>query len=242
MKSEFAVATICHEYKGNPELMLGSLDWLGTNGYKVFVTDGGSSHGFISKIEKMGHHVLRSERGLRGQMESSLLAAGKGAGHVVYCEIDKYEFLTTRLERTLHLYRESAIEYAVIGRGQQEFMSFPPQQREIETAQNNLIGHELALNGDWVGGPAVMPASHTKALQDSRFFGQVRYGWGVPWYLLARAFANRLKIGVISTGCGVHETARYEFNPGYRLYQANHILGCFYEGLGKHYDWIDRKE
>lgn len=36
---------------------------------------------------------------------------------------------------------------------------------------------------------------------------------------------------------GVEPDARSEFNPGYRFYQANSILGSFYEGAGVDYDW-----
>lgn len=238
MKTEFAVATFCHEFKGNRDLMLDSLAWLSTHGYKVAVADGGSSPQFLSEIEKMGHKLLRTSNGVRDQKEISLLAASEAADHVFYCEVDKYDFFTTRLEETLRRYRESTIDYAVIAREPSEFESFPVVQREIEAAENNIIGHELGIAGDYVYGPAIIPSSHVGKLRDSMFYGQTVNGWGVTWYLLARALTDGLTIGTIATGCAVPRQDRNEFNPGHRLYQANHILGCLYEGLGKQYDWV----
>jgi hypothetical protein len=241
MKHEFAVATFCHEYKGNRDLMLESLAWLSTNHYKVIVADGGSSTQFLSEIESMGHSLLRTSNGLRDQKEISLLGASQVADHVIYCEVDKYEYFTTRLQETMRRYKESTLDYAVVARDRSEFESFPVVQREIEAAENNIIGHELGLAGDYVYGPVIMPASHVVKLRESMFYGQPCNGWGVTWYLLGRALADGLSIGTISSGCAVQREDRNEFNPGHRLYQANHILGCFYEGLGKQYDWIEEK-
>ncbi|MFC0397984.1 hypothetical protein [Paraburkholderia rhizosphaerae] len=241
MKDQFAVATFCHEHKGNRDLMLQSLAWLATNGYKVVVADGGSTPQFLREIESMGHRLLRTSDGLRSQKEMSLLGASEAADHVFYCEVDKYEFFTTRLEETLRRYRELPFDYAVIAREQSEFESFPMVQREIEAAESNIIGYELGLAGDYVYGPAIIPSSHVRTLRDSMFYGQTCNGWGVTWYLLARALTDGLTIGTIATGCVVQRQDRGEFNPGHRLYQANHILGCFYEGLGKPYDWIKEK-
>jgi hypothetical protein len=231
------IASICLEKKGKPDLMLNALRFLADHNYSVCITDGGSSLEFVEKIAAMGHDISVSAKGLRGQMESSLLRAADKGDAVFYCEIDKVEFLTTRLQQAIVKYKQNDLDYAVIGRSKKEFMSFPLAQREIETAENNLISAELNQVGDWVGGPAIMPSSLIKTLQASQLFGTHQNGWGVPWYLLGRAKYKNLKIGTIELGCGVHPSAVNEFNPGYRLYQANQILGCFYEGIGKDYDW-----
>ncbi len=74
-------------------------------------------------------------------------------------------------------------------------------------------------------------------MAESRWDGIDRHGWGVPWFVLGRAWKNGLKVGLIKTAPGVEPSARSEFNPGYRFYQADSILGSFYEGAGVAYDW-----
>ena len=59
----------------------------------------------------------------------------------------------------------------------------------------------------------------------------------MPWFLLGRALAAGQADRTINAGSGVHPSAAEEFNPGYRLYQANAILGEFYEGARIPYDW-----
>jgi hypothetical protein len=238
--SKIVIATACLESKGDPELMLAALECLSRKGYDVCVTDGGSSPAFREQIAAMGHDLRISRNGLRGQLESSLIRAGEKGTHVMYCECDKLEFLETRLEETLDRYWHSEFDYAPIGRDAQAYGSFPFVQQSIEACQNRLMSHELQIQGDWVAGPAIMPAAHTLQLHFSRWYGTAQHGWGIPWYLLARAHRENLKIGVIDTACGVHGTATDEFIPSYRLSQANQMLGCFYEGLGKHYDWADK--
>ena len=82
-----------------------------------------------------------------------------------------------------------------------------------------------------------MPSTHVAVLAESRWDGTNRHGWGVPWFVLGRAWKNGLRVGLIKTAPGVEPDARSEFNPGYRFYQANSILGSFYEGAGIAYDW-----
>ena len=59
--------------------------------------------------------------------------------------------------------------------------------------------------------------------------------------MLGRAWKNGLKVGLIKTAPGVEPSARREFNPGYRFYQADSILGSFYEGAGVAYDGEARR-
>ena len=130
----------------------------------------------------------------------------------------------------------------MVGRTKAIFDRFPLAQRTMEIAESTLIGHLLGRPGDWVGGPAVMPAVHVATLADSSLYGTDRHGWGVPWYLLGRAHREHLTIGIIKTGCGPLASNVDEFNPGYRLLQANSILGCFHEGAGVDYDWQEYRQ
>ncbi len=231
------VATICLETKSGAGLMLETFAQLEAQGVRAAVGDGGSSSGFVDAIRRHGHDVLQPDRSLRGQIEAALEGAAAAGDLVFYFESDKVEFATTRLRETIDAYNELGLEYAVVGRTPEVFNTFPFAQRTVETAENTLMGDALGVEGDWVGGPAIMPSSHVAALKDSKFYGSALNGWGVPWYLLGRAHRAGMRIGVVPTGCGVHPTAADEFVPGYRLFQANQIVGCFYEGLGIAYDW-----
>ena len=234
---QVTMATIALEGRGSSDLMLGTLACLAEQGYTACVGDGGSSSTFVDTIRGMGHEVRQPGRGLRGQMEAAFTGAAERGTHVFYLESDKLEFAETQLRRTLDRYRARRLDHATIGRDRARFETFPFAQRQIELAQSTLIGDVLGIRGDWVAGPVILPSSHVANLTSSRFYGTDQFGWGVPWFLLGRAWAEGKRIGLINTGSGVHPSAAEEFNPGYRLYQANAILGEFYEGARIPYDW-----
>jgi hypothetical protein len=234
---QLSVATICLESASRAEAMLSSYRALAQQGLPTVAGDGGSSPQFVREIRRLGHRVVQAGRGLRGQMEAALEGAAELGSHVLYVESDKPDFIATQIQPTVARYRRRGLDYAVVGRTKAIFDRFPLAQRTMEIAESTLIGHVLGRPGDWVGGPAVMPAVHVATLADSSLYGTDRHGWGVPWYLLGRAHREHLTIGIIKTGCGPLASNVDEFNPGYRLLQANSILGCFHEGAGVDYDW-----
>lgn len=234
---DVTVATITLERGDNADRMLRSMEILADQEMYACVGDGGSSPGFVARLRAMGHHVMQPGNRLRGQMEAAFRAASERGTHVLYFESDKVEFARTRLQPTIRQYRARGLDFAVAGRTQRLWNTFPLPQLEIERAQCTLIGAVLGTHGDWIGGPALLPSRHVATLAESRFDGSSRHGWGVPWFLLGRAWATGLSVGIIKTATGVDPSARDEFNPGYRLYQANSILGSFYEGAGIDYDW-----
>jgi hypothetical protein len=231
------VATITLERGDNAGGMLRAMESLAAQGYSACVGDGGSSPAFVDRLRAMGHHVEQPGRHLRGQMESAFRAAAERGTHVFYFESDKVAFVENRLPATIRQYRSRGLDFATVGRSRRDWYTFPAPQVEIERAQSTLIGGMLGIHGDWVAGPALMPSPHVATLAESRWNGTDRHGWGVPWFVLGRAFRNGLKVGLIRTAPGVEPDARNEFNPGYRFYQANSILGSFYEGAGVAYDW-----
>ena len=232
-----AIATIALERHGSGELMLQALAELARQGYRACVGDGGSSSEFVAQVRDMGHDVRQPGRGIRGQIEAALEGARENGTHVLYVESDKFEFVRDRLQDTIDEYVRRDLDYAVIGRAPDDLASFPAPQVEIERAENALIGGVLGLDGDFVAGPVLMPSTHVEHLRESRFYGTDENGWGTNWFLMGRAWLVGLRMGVIETAPGVHPSARDEFNPGYRLYQAYSILGGFYDGAGIAYDW-----
>jgi hypothetical protein len=236
---QVTVATITLERGDNAGPMLRAMESLAAQGYAACVGDGGSSPDFVDRLRAMGHHVEQPGRHLRGQMESAFRAAAERGTHVFYFESDKVQFVETRLGSTIRQYRSRGLDFATIGRTRKDWYTFPAAQVEIERAQSTLIGGMLGIPGDWVAGPVLLRSDHVATLADSRWDGTSRHGWGVPWYLLGRAWRDGLKVGLIRTAPGVEPSARHEFNPGYRFYQANSILGSFYEGAGVDYDWRD---
>ena len=234
---DVTVATIALARGDDAERMLAAMANLAEQGWYACVGDGGSSPEFVDRLRAMGHHVEQPGRGLRGQMEAAFEAAAERGTHVLYLESDKVNFARTRVRVTIRQYRARGLDYAVAGRTRRLWETFPLPQLEIERAQCALMGEVLGTAGDWIGGPALLPSSHVATLAESRFYGSDQHGWGVPWFLLGRAWANGLRVGIVKTATGVDPSARNEFNPGYRLYQANSILGCFYEGAGITYDW-----
>lgn len=233
------VATISREPSGGADRMMGSLEALAAQGIVACVGDRDSSDAFVDRINGLGHHVIRCANGLRSQMEAAFeQAAGRGS-HVLYFESDKLQFAQTAVAATVDSYLQRRLGYAVAGRTPEAFATFPIAQRAIEAAQSELMGATLGAAGDWIGGPALMPSEHVGTLRESRFYGTAEHGWGVPWYLLGRAWRERMAVGIIDTATRVSPHAAEEFNPGYRLFQANSILGSFYEGAGIDYDWIE---
>jgi hypothetical protein len=231
------IATITLERGDNAERMLTAMESLAEQGLYACAGDGGSSPEFVARLRAMGHSVEQPGRGLRGQMESAFRAAAERGTHVLYFESDKVEFARSRVPATIRQYRARGLDYAVAGRTQRLWRTFPLPQLEIERAQCALMGAVLGRDGDWIGGPALLPSAQVATLADSRFDGTDQHGWGVPWFLLGRAWATGMRVGIVRTATAVDPSARDEFNPGYRLYQANSILGSFYEGAGIDYDW-----
>jgi hypothetical protein len=234
---QVTVATITLQRGDNAAPMLRAMQSLADQGYSACVGDGGSSPEFVERLRVMGHHVEQPGRHLRGQMESAFRAAAERGTHVFYFESDKVAFVENRLTATIRQYRSRGLDFATVGRKRRDWYTFPAPQVEIERAQSTLIGGMVGIPGDWVAGPALMPSDHVAVLAESRWDGTNRHGWGVPWFVLGRAWKNGLKVGLIRTAPGVEPDARSEFNPGYRFYQANSILGSFYEGAGVEYDW-----
>jgi hypothetical protein len=236
---QITVATISREAGGHAHTMLAALRQVSSQGLRACVADRNSSQDFVHQIEAMGHEVVRTHNGLRGQMEAAFEHAAARGSHVLYFESDKLQFAESGLLPTIERYRRRHLEYAVASRTKSRLETFPLAQRVIEIAQSRLMSATLGRPDDWIAGPALMPAAHVATLRDSRLYGSSEHGWGVPWYLLGRAWRDGLKIATIKTASGVAPHARTEFNPGYRLYQANSILGSFYEGAGIPYDWVE---
>jgi hypothetical protein len=236
---QVTVATICREASGQSATMLETLGQIASSGLLACVADSGSSEAFLGKICAMGHKVISTENGLRGQMEAAFEHAARHGTHVLYFESDKLQFAQSALLPTIERYRRRRLQYAVAGRTKDHLDTFPLAQRVIEVAESHLMSATLGRAGDWIAGPALMPSEHVRTLQDSSGYGTSEHGWGVPWYLLGRAWRDGLSIGIINTATAVSPHAVDEFNPGYRLHQANSILGSFYEGAGIPYDWME---
>jgi len=234
---QVTVASICREASGHSETMLATLEHLSSIGLWAVVADRGSSSAFLRRITALGHEVISTDTGLRGQMEAAFEGAAKKGTHVLYMESDKYRFATEAALSVIARFRRRKLEYAVVGRPRRIFDTYPLVQRSVEQAQNTLISETLGISGDWVAGPTLMPSDHVAALRDSRFYGTPLNGWSVPWYLLGRAWRDGLRIGLMNTAIEVAPLVPDEFNPGYRLTQAYAILGGFYEGAGIDYDW-----
>ena len=231
------VASISREAGGDAATMLATLQHLADLGLSACVADRDSSSAFRRRITAMGHDVIPTDNGLRGQMEAAFEGAAKKGSHVLYMESDKLLFATEAARATIARYRRRGLDYAVVGRTRRLFETYPLAQRAIERAQSTLISATVGIPGDWVAGPALMPSEHVATLRDSRFYGAAENGWSVPWYLLGRAWRDGLRVGLVNTAIAVAPLVADEFNPGYRLTQAYSILGGFYEGAGIAYDW-----
>ena len=236
---QVTVATICCEASGRAGTMLEALSQVASSGLLACVADRDSSEDFLHRIRAMGHKVIRAENGLRGQMEAAFEHAARHGTHVLYFESDKLQFAESGLLPTIERYRRRRLQYAVAGRTKGRLDTFPLAQRVIEVAQSHLMAATLGRPGDWIAGPAMMPSEHVRTLRESSLYGTSAHGWGVPWYLLGRAWRDGLSFGIINTATAVSPDAVDEFNPGYRLHQANSILGSFYEGAGILYDWME---
>ena len=189
---QVTVATISLERGDNGAPMLRAMQSLADQGYSACVGDGGSSPEFVERLRAMGHHVEQPGLHLRGQMESAFRAAAERGTHVFYFESDKVTFVENRLPATPRQYRSRGLDFATVGRTRRDWYTFPAPQVEIERAQSTLIGGIVGIRGDWVAGPCLMPSAHVAVLAESRWDGTNRHGWGVPWFVLGRAWRNGL--------------------------------------------------
>ncbi len=227
--SRLAVATMCLDKKGEPELMLAALGLLSQKGYHAFIADGGSSSEFVVALGKMGHHVEQVQGGLTYQHKNAIQRAAQSSPNVLYMEPDKFDWVKEGLEKSVDEYFSRQLEFAAVCRTPEQIATFPPHQQKWEAKMNEIVEKETGVPGDYVFGPRSFPsdlARHLEEIQGDR-------GWAALMFLVGRAKNLGLSISTIYHAAACPTSQRQEPNEEYRIKQFTDNVNGFYLGLGK---------
>jgi hypothetical protein len=178
-------------------MLQAALRTLGSQALTVVATDGGSSEGFLERLNGISGLVLRrsSAPGLVRQVKSSIAAAlDAGAEAVLYTEPDKDWFFRHGVIRLIECWRGAPQPSLVLAaRSPASFATFPPFQRRTEGLVNDLCERLIGRRGDYSYGPFLMDralAARVLAMPDNLGWGwrtclfglAARLGYSLSWH------------------------------------------------------------
>lgn len=108
----------------------------------LYISDGGSSESFISKISSLGHKIYRQKnRGLSAGRRHALTQASfkKGCLAIVLFEPEKVSFIKDCLIKLIQPILETQADIVVPKRDEKSFLSYPDYQASSEKLLNSLI-------------------------------------------------------------------------------------------------------
>ena len=225
-KDNLAIATMTYDKKGDPELMLKSMELLSQLPYKVYISDGGSSKDFTDSLKDMGHNVS-SANGLNYQLQDSISKASDNAESVLYTEPDKYNWFKTGLKKTIEQYYDGNKGFSAVGRTRSQNATFPSFQQKYEQEMNKIISWYTGVDGDFIYGPKIFPSSLGKQVKEINF----DMGWGILMFLVGRADKMNLPLNILNTAVSCPLNQRSEDNELYRLKQYNDNMRGFLKGI-----------
>src|SRR5690348_240507 len=102
-KTELSIAAISlARNDGEEKLLRTSLKQLAELNIPVYITDGGSSEGFLEFLHSIPHFIVMEAKGLWPQAKKSITEAHKaGTKFIFYTEPDKQEFFIHHLQKML---------------------------------------------------------------------------------------------------------------------------------------------
>ena len=229
-KYNLTIATITHEGIGDANLQLSALDFLKDRGYRVCVSDGGSSRLFIERLIRMGHEVESTYDGLVSQHIQCLTMASKKADNILYTEPDKLDWFRKGLNKSIRQYFNRNLEFALISRNPRQMKTFPIDQQTTEEIANSFLSKWfLQLKSmDFVYGPRIFVSSLARDLIKESLSNLS--GWSIPYYLLGKAYKKRLNISGLFNGVACPRSQRREYDPLYRADQLLDVIDGFLIG------------
>lgn len=108
----------------------------------LYISDGGSSESFISKISSLGHHIYRQEKpGLSAGRRQALTQASlkKGSLAIVLFEPEKVSFIKNNLVKLIQPILETQTDIVIPKREEKAFLSYPDYQTSSEKLLNSLM-------------------------------------------------------------------------------------------------------
>jgi hypothetical protein len=164
-----------------------SLRSLAQLGVPVFVSDGGSSEHFRASVRALPNVILLQapRPGVVPQIRASLnAAAARKTPFVLYTEPDKRLFFERELERFIdNAPDDPGLGVSIAARTPPSFATFPPTQRQTESAINALFGAEMGLVTDFCYGPLILNRELIGRMRDV----EDGLGWGWRFYVIGAA-------------------------------------------------------
>lgn len=108
----------------------------------LYISDGGSSESFISKISSIGHNIYRQKNpGLSAGRRQVLTQASlkKGSLVIVLFEPEKVSFIKNNLIRLIQPILETQADIVIPKRDEKAFLSYPDYQTSSEKLLNSLM-------------------------------------------------------------------------------------------------------
>ncbi|HEY8562536.1 MAG TPA: hypothetical protein VIL74_19310 [Pyrinomonadaceae bacterium] len=222
-KNKVAIATMTWARDAREETLLReSLTLLARQRVPTFVSDGGSSEGFIRFLERFDDFRVfhGGGNGLFPQIRRSLRAAiDSGAKFVLYTEPDKKLFFDARLPEFLsNAPSEENVGVVLASRSPAGFATFPEFQRYTETVVNDLCFEIIGERFDYTYGPFLF----NRKLADCLERAGDAIGWGWRPFLFAAARLTGYKIVQSANDYSCPAEQRDETNSE-RLYRMKQL-------------------
>ncbi|MDO1448653.1 hypothetical protein Q0590_20420 [Rhodocytophaga aerolata] len=183
-KNQLAIATISWaRTEAEEKLLQASLQQLAECQVPVYITDGGSSPGFLDFLHSIPQFiVLQAEaKGVWAQARTSLLAAYEaGSAYLFYTEPDKLDFFRHGLPPIFsQLPNTDTVGIRLASRSAEAFASFPPFQQLTETTINACCAEVTGKAFEYTYGPFLINRNLVPYLK----FVEEDIGWGWRPYM-----------------------------------------------------------
>ncbi|MDB5191626.1 MAG: hypothetical protein JWQ96_1189 [Segetibacter sp.] len=221
-KQDFAIATITWARdQGEEQLLRKSLSKLAELEIPVFVTDGGSSPGFLQFLTGFPHFNLSTTtaRGVWPQAKNSLLQASQsGTNFIFYTEPDKYDFFCKLpgIVRELLVDKQTGIVMA--SRSGVGFATFPDFQQMTETTINNCCKEVVGKAVDYTYGPFLLNSQLVPLLQTLP--EDIGWGWRPYTFGIAKQLGLAIDALVADFMCPLDQR---EDSPKERIYRMRQL-------------------
>lgn len=130
------------------DLAIETMNEIKRKGFSLFISDGGSSDRFISKISGLGCNVYKQKNhGLSASRRQALTLASlkKGSLALVLFEPEKLSFIKDFLIKSVQPILENKADLVVLKREEKSFLSYPDYQALSEKHLNSILS-SLMIN------------------------------------------------------------------------------------------------
>lgn len=141
------------------DLAIETLKEIKKMGLAIYISDGGSSESFLSKISSLGYKIYKQKNGgLSAGRRQTLTQASlkKDSLAIVLFELEKVSFIKDSLIKSVQPILENQADLVVPKREEKSFLSYPDYQASSEKLLNSLMA-SIIMNALEKKGRLILP-------------------------------------------------------------------------------------